>query len=422
MRTADCVLGGLERMPTLWSCRSLWLFLPVALLAMQISSMAYLSNDAISYLSMAQSFADTGVMLNQGSQHLTYAAGWPALLSVVYRIPIDPILGASILMSVLGLVYLAGVYVWCRRVSPRITIWVTCLAICNVTVTHLFRRPLSEPLFMCLLLWSTFALQRLTDQLSRRLNWWLLGGCCLLLAALCVTRQVGVFLVAGWGLQLARLASQQRVSWQQSLLAIAMVGLCSGGTVLAFILYDQHTVAQVAEGSNWDMLLGKSQFGADYEYNNLGEHLLEGLRIRIYEIGRLLIPGMYGSYAGKGNWLNVNTLIYLPLAFLCCFGWWRLVIRHCDAYTFMVPLYVVFYIYWPSNQSGRFFAPLLPVLFVSLWKASAIIPWSRQRWGFPALLVAHSLVAVAMWLVLDYRDNKKMQDQWNQLPAVRRSV
>jgi hypothetical protein len=109
------------------------------------------------------------------------------------------------------------------------------------------------------------------------------------------------------------------------------------------------------------------------------------------------------------------------LAIFCCFGWWRLVMRHADAYTLMVPIYMAFYIYWPSNQGGRFFAPLLPVMLVSLWRASALIPWTRQRWIFPAVLVAHCIIAVAMWLVLDYRDNIKMQDTWDKLPAVRRA-
>jgi hypothetical protein len=86
----------------------------------------------------------------------------------------------------------------------------------------------------------------------------------------------------------------------------------------------------------------------------------------------------------------------------------------------MLPIYVLFYIYWPSNQGGRFFVPLLPLLYVSLWKASATISRSRPRLVFPILVIAHTIVALAMWLVLDYRDNVKMQDEWNRLPSVRR--
>ena len=404
-------------------CRSpWWLLIPVALLGVQVGSMAYLSPDAISYLTMAQSFADNGIMLNRGSPHLTYAVGWPTLLSLVYRLPIDPILGTSLLIMLLGCIYLAGVWVWCRRVCPRIAVWVTCLAVCNVTVTHLFRRPLSEPLFMCLLLWSTYTLQLMTDQLQTKLNWKLLLGCCLLLAMLSATRQVGVFLVAGWGLQLLGLVWRRQIPCKRSLLALTLAGLCASGTVLTFIVYDQHTKTLVKPGSNWDMLLGKTSFGADYQYHGVADHLLEGLRIRIYEIGRLVIPGMFGCYSGTGDWLNANTFVYVPVTLLCCIGWWRLVRRHADAYSLMIPVYVLFYIYWPSNQGGRFVAPLLPILSVSLWKASALIPWSRQRWVFPVVVIAHTIVALAMWLVLDYRDNIKMQDKWNQLPAVRRST
>lgn len=397
----------------------IWLLLPVVLLLIQISPIAYLSPDAISYLSMAQSLSQTGVMLNQGSPHLTYAVGWPILLSVVYRLPLDPILGASLLNVLLGMIYLAGVWTWCRRVCPRIAVWITCLAVCNATVTHLFRRPLSEPLFMCLLTWGTYALQMLTERLRTRLDWTWLGSCCLLLTMLSITRQVGVFLVAGWGLQLGFLVWQRQIPWKQSLLALTCVSLCSGGAVLGFILYDQHTKAVVNAGSNWDMLVGKSHFAADYQYEGLADHTLEGLRVRIYEVGRLVIPGMFGCYAGTGDWLNINTFIYVPLTLLCCVGWWRFIRRHADAFSLMAPIYVAFYIYWPSNQDGRFFTPLLPLLYVCLWKACTLFPSSRHRSVFPVLIIAHTVVALVLWLILDYRDNILLQDEWNKLPSVR---
>ena len=61
----------------------------------------------------------------------------------------------------------------------------------------------------------------------------------------------------------------------------------------------------------------------DLPVSPLSLRLSEGLRVRIAETGRTTIPGLYNSYA-KGRWLDINSLIYLPVFALVLFGWTRL--------------------------------------------------------------------------------------------------
>ena len=66
---------------------------------------------------------------------------------------------------------------------------------------------------------------------------------------------------------------------------------------------------------------------------------LEGLRVRVSEVGRLTVPGMFSSYGRGGDWRDPNLLVYGPLFVVLWVGWWRVVRRQPDAYVLTFPLY-----------------------------------------------------------------------------------
>jgi hypothetical protein len=95
----------------------------------------------------------------------------------------------------------------------------------------------------------------------------------------------------------------------------------------------------------------------------LGRQLLEGLRLRISDIGRLLVPGMFKAYGRPGQWLHVSTAVYVPVLAAVGVGWWMLVRRRPDVLAMMFPFYLGLYIVWPFGQATRFMMPMLPVLW-----------------------------------------------------------
>lgn len=395
-----------------------WLLIPIVLLLVQISTVPYLDADCVSYLSIAQSLAEHGSLLRLGEPHLLYGVGYPLVLGRALKLQLDPFLTASLLNAVLGLIYLLGVWRWCRQVAPNHAVWVSCLAVGNATVLYLFRRPLSEPLFMVLLIWSSIFFNQVVWQLPTRIDWRLLLAASLLLCMLVATRHVGVFLCAGLVTWLCCLAWRGSIRWKQAVVVACLPGIAAGVTALALIYHDQQTKVHAPRESNWDMLLRKTDFSADHKEETLPAYLLEGLRIRVYEIGRLMIPGMFGCYAKTGEWLNVNTFIYVLLAALCFFGWWRLARWHGDSLIMMFPWYFALYVYWPSDQGGRFLAPMLPVLFLSLWKGLVLVPQLRHRWMLKALIVSHAVVALGLWIFGDLRNYHRYVSEGNEMTSL----
>src|SRR5262249_53399679 len=131
---------------------------------------------------------------------------------------------------------------------------------------------------------------------------------------------------------------------------------------------------------------------------NLAQRLLEGLRVRISEIGRLTVPGMFGAFVSRRNWLDWNLLIYIPIFAIVCRGWWKWLKQSSDILALTFPVYFLLHVYWPWDQAGRYFAPLLPVLLVSLWYGIDFVGMHRRRL-FQLLLVLHLGVSLGFWLV-----------------------
>jgi hypothetical protein len=156
-------------------------------------------------------------------------------------------------------------------------------------------------------------------------------------------------------------------------------------------------------------ILGASQ--------GLGAQLLEGLRLRMAEVGRLLLPGMHKAYAPAHTWWHVNTLVYGAVAVLVGYGWVRAVRARRDVLLWAAPFYVLLYVIWPFDQGTRFLAPLLPVWVVAPW--FALGAFRRLLPLRPAvvvvLLVAHLGVAVGGWV--RSLDARHQDDLW---PAVDR--
>ena len=143
-----------------------------------------------------------------------------------------------------------------------------------------------------------------------------------------------------------------------------------------------------------------------------------GVRTRIIEIGRLLLPGMYKCYNDRGCWLNANMAIYVPLCALICIGWVRLFAATNDVLVLTLPPYMLVYIIWPYEQATRFVAPMLPVWVGSLWLVFGRLEPNYRRILYSLTLGAHFAVAMGYWLFDEMPPAQEMNRQWNEAAAM----
>ncbi len=92
-----------------------------------------------------------------------------------------------------------------------------------------------------------------------------------------------------------------------------------------------------------------------------------------------------------------------------------------DVYLLTWPLYFALHVYWPFNQAGRYFAPLLPLLLLGLWRALDV----RHGWRLPLLRVlvaAHVAVALGHWLAYDQPMALRHDRDWPDLVQLSESM
>jgi hypothetical protein len=372
---------------------------------LQISPYWYPTPDASSYLSLARSIVrDDHRPKNLGSDQLFFSLGYPLLISHAFVLADSPFLLLSTMNCALGVLYMLGVYVWARRNVPEAALAITALALVNVDVLALYRRPLSEVAFMPLLIWTINLLQPLaTSSFSRStLGTVFLGS--LAQVFLAMVRPAGILVAAGFAVVMAAAAWRGTLSWRRAILSTLAIGVPASVIILGFALHDR-AMAPAGSITYMDVIIDK--------HNTLYGQLTEGARLRINEIGRLLVPGMYKAYGA--DWLDANLLVYVPLVALVLAGWWRLVRSRRDMLAALFPFYLALYLVWPYEQGTRFFTPLLPLLAACVWFALRPLAPYRQRL-FATSAVAHLAVALGFWLVHDRPHAILNHESW---PVVR---
>lgn len=331
------------------------LAIAVGWLAVQVSPMWYPAPDSGAYLSIARGLAHDGVLQNHGRPQLYYSVGYPLLLAPLYLAGGEPFLRIALLHFALGVAVLALAYRWVRGIAPEHAAWVAAVTVCSAAFGTVYRRPLSEPAFTVAMLGGVVVLNRVVREESR----WptmMLGAMLAVVAAL--IRPAGLTLAAGFGAVMLRSAWRRERSWRAAVGLSLAVGVPATVAVAAFVLQDRARAGDAGAISYTDQVRAADQ--------TLAGQLAEGVRVRVQEFGRLLIPGMYKAVGRSGDWLNPNMVVYVPLAVAIVWGWGRLMRKRGDVFVGLFPFYLALYIIWPYDQSARFFAPLAPLLAVSL--------------------------------------------------------
>jgi hypothetical protein len=394
-----------------WHLRPRWVMAGLFLLfALQISPVWYPTPDAAGYLSIARNLGQRHTLANCGNRQLYYSPGYPLLISPCFLAGDAPFLLLSFVQWLFVGVFLWGVYHWASRVVPHGALLITILCGVNTSLWELYRRTLSEVAFMAVLMWVVNLLNDIVGWgkgefvQGARLRG-LLAGVLLILLAL--IRPAGILVAGGFALALGRASRHRRIRRLRALGLMLALGLPATGVLAGFLVRDRFNVPKPGAPTYLDQVIHPDQ--------TVATQLVEGVRLRVGEIGQLLVPGMGKAHGPSESWLNVNMLIFAAATALFAVGWYRLVRATCDVLAWTFPLYLALYVVWPYAQGTRFFTPLLPLLWACIWLALNTVPALRLRWLVLAT-GAHLALALGYWLSVDLPRAYSTHQDW---PAVR---
>jgi len=395
--------------------RWIWAAIGTLVAVQIISPCPYFTPDAGAYLSMARSLAHDGALLRYGDPHIRYGPAYPFVIAPLFWLSSEPFLLLSVLNFALLVGFGLAAYFWARGVAPAAAPYAAALGVVNVVVLAMFRRPLSETVFCPLLFGLAIGYNRaLTGTL--RPGWWavLVPGSCVL----ALTRQAGLMIAAGFATALLWQAIRGRRSWRSAIGLAILAVVPPTAAVFGWAAIDG---ARVHRSGDFDhvaaLKTGPGPETADMPTSPLGRRVIEGLRVRVAEVGRVTIPLMAKVYAPSETWLHLDTLIYFSWFSFIVYGWLRHLREADDSLAWMWPFYFALYVYWPFDQAARFTAPLVPLLMVCLWRAVGNLGDWRPRL-FAALTVAHLLISLGTWIVTERPRGHGLWAHWPELRRI----
>ena len=280
---------------------------------------------------------------------------------------------------------------------------ITALVTVNIGLWDVIREPRADTLFSAFLIWSAVCFCTTMNARDSRafLLYLTMGSICTVAA--CCTRQVGIFITAGYFLAMLIRWCQGQVSLIR-LIASTTPGLFAILSVVILVVHDHH-----ATNLDHSSLAGVTYTEQLRQPNvSLSAQLCDGVRRQTADVGRLLVPGMWGSFAHFGQWWNFNTIFYVALTGPVAIGWWNLTRRTADPLLWTVPFYAAMFIVWPFDQGTRFNVPMLPVLWASVWML--LRSWRHQRLQVMTILLCLHLLVSMGYLLRDFR----IVAHWNQ--------
>jgi len=376
-----------------------------ALMAMQISSLWYATPDAAVYLSIARSIAHGGPITALGNPHLALPIGYPLIIAPAFLVSDFPFIYISFLQWLMTLIFMAGVFRWATQFGQTAALLITALVMVNVSLWIYYHRTLSELAFTMVAVWAVSFLNAgiAADGQRRSLSFLATGALLLALAAL--IRESGIVFAAGFAIAAATAALGSRISLRRACFLIALGTIPAIVAVAVFVIFDLHRIHESP------VALGTHIAGFTDIQRSLSYRINEGGRLRLSEIGRLLIPGMFKAYGQAYEWANVNMLLFIPAACLVAFGWFRMIRERCEVYAATLPLYFILYVLWAFDADTRYMLPMLPVLAGSLWFALDGMRQARVV-AMAALVLMHVAVATGYWLQVEVPRARECNSYW----------
>lgn len=383
-----------------------WMAAIALMLAVQITPWWIPTPDAVAYLSIARSIALHRGLRMFGYAHIAYPPGYPLLISPAFWLGPLPFLALAILQWLIAIVFIGGLYRWTLRQVPRpMALPLTALVMVNVTLWIYYRRTLSELAFMAVAIWAVYFLDSALDATPgrHRLPAVLLGATMLILLTL--IREVGALFALALALSAWRRVRAGELARGAAVSTLLAVLIPVGAAAAGFVIYSERSFAATHMfGTHMSAL-----FDSRVPWFS---RLLDGMRLQICGIGRLLVPGMFKAYGH--TWGNLNTLLYGLIFAPIAVGWWRWVKRRPDIYALVVPFYLLTYALWDFDADTRYALPILPAAVVSLWYL--LEPFMRLRSRLIAALIGlHLAVALGYWVAVERPRARECHADWEPI-------
>ncbi len=214
------------------------------------------------------------------------------LISPAFWFSDRPFLLLMVVQWAFAVAFMLGVYCWAKRWFTGSELWITALVMSNVSLWMHARTTISEMPFMALLVWIAYALDRLATIQSPRgaVGWSLSIG--VLIVALSMIRPVGILVVTGYAVVVFLRARQGQMTWGRAIATTITAAAPAVAAIVALLLFEEHNAA--VYGTRGEASYLHEFKSADMP---LPVQLLEGVRVRASEVGRLLVPGMNKAYA-----------------------------------------------------------------------------------------------------------------------------
>jgi hypothetical protein len=383
-----------------------WLGLFLLLVFIQIDSYWWTMNsDVAAYLSIARSVWTNQGITCFGEKQLYFSPGYPLLISPAFLISSKPFLYIGLINGIFASLFVLGVYRWMRSIVPEAALWLTGLSIMNVSFGIIFRALFSETSFMAVAIWTIIMLNASASSADSTKTWvWAIPGS-IMLVLLSAIRYPGLLVGFAFAIALFFQVRKHNLKARKAVMLAAVVTLPALLTVTTLLIYER---ANISVDSVRNGMMYTNQIFA--KHSSLSEQILEGLRLRISSVGRLLLPGMFKTYGRAGQWLNPSMIIYIPLTCLIIYGWWKLLRRKPEVFGLMFPIYLLLYIIWPYDQGTRFLLPMLPLLWACLWMYLRRFQIYRLR-IITLLLLLHTLILIGYWQ-REIPDTRQWKQAW----------
>jgi hypothetical protein len=385
-------------------------FVVIALIiALEMLPAWNLTPDAVSYLSIARSVATGHGLRNLGYTHVAYPPGYPLLLTPAFRGGANPFFILRVIHWSLAIMLDLGLARWLRRqCPPGAALLILGLVMVNVTVMTYSRRALSELAFMAFAIWAVVPLNNaIATRAPRERYGQILIGAALVLVVTMI-RESGLLFAGGFVAAVWMEVWEARLRAREGVAMTLIVGLPVAAAVIALLVYDESTFLSVP-------VFGTHLSGLLNSRVSFGIRAIEGLRLQIFAVGRLLAPGMFKAY--DLGWVGPNSAIYLAICGLLVIGWCRSFKRNRDVYVVTMPLYVVLYTIWGFDADTRYLLPMLPVICLALWYL--LEPYGTLRFSVLAvMIVAHFAVSVGYWTMVEIPAGRECSRQWEPMSRI----
>ncbi len=402
------------RGPTIWADRATRWALPATclLLLAQVSPYWYATRDGASYLSIARTIAAGERPTNLGRDQLFFAPGYAVFVAPVYWLSDYPFVWLSLIHALLGTALLFLCHAWFARLSCADSTLLAAMCVANASAGIVLRRTLSEALFMPGLMATALVLNHLRTTTQTKLSWPLAIASGAALSALVLTRQAGLMLLPGFGCALAVRLWRREMPWGRALVTLTIVALPTLASLWALGAYERA------------MATAEARTYADYlrfDGASFVEQIVSGVRMRVSEIGRIVLPGMFKSSADGGGAKLLNLALYAVASAFIARGWWRALRAASDTLLWATPFYLALYVMWPFDEGIRLLVPFAPVWFLGLYRALPENVDVRHR-AAAIVWALHFVVSIAQWLGDDLPDARHDHARWPQIQTLAAAI